>query len=63
MTSPREQRAAGTAATAVTEPEVIEDLDVTGDEADAVGGGLNVGGVAGEPKGNSPGPIPIPYPL
>jgi hypothetical protein len=51
MTNPREQREAGTAATAHTEPEVVEDLDVTGDDAGTVLGGdayLKLDGVQGE---------------
>ena len=39
MTNPREQREAGTAATAGTQPEAIEDLEVTGDDVSAVAGG------------------------
>ena len=64
MTQPRDmQRERLTAAaTADREPEVIPDLEVPRDDADAVGGGLNVGGVAEEPKNNAPSPIPIPYP-
>jgi hypothetical protein len=51
MTNLRQQREAGTASTAHTQPEVIEDLDVTGDDADAIAGGdlkLKLPGVSGE---------------
>jgi hypothetical protein len=43
MTNPRdEQREPATATMADTEPEVIEDLQVTGADADAVGGGARI---------------------
>jgi hypothetical protein len=40
VTNPREQGEARAAATAHTEAEAIDDLDVTGDDAGDVGGGL-----------------------
>jgi hypothetical protein len=54
MTGPREQREAGSAATAHTEPEVIDDLDMTDDDAGDVGGGAesvsSLGGVRLNPQ-------------
>jgi hypothetical protein len=65
MTEPRDlqRERLTTAAAADGEPEGIPDLDVPGDDADAVRGGLNVDGAAEESKNNAPSPIPIPYPL